>query len=628
MPADPETLYSQLVAGNPEQARATASALAYGSGKLQESVESADRVRSAVDGWAGDASAAFARRVDTTTASARLAHEQFTAAKQAIENVARTYAAVRQSADQIIAFWRLVVILTGGARTPELDRRISDDLHQLRDTYGRQLRAQASALARLTPAFQKTAGHTDSWQSTRPQAAPRMPPPGSDPRDVASWWKSLTDEHRDQLLATGFTTLGQMQGLPADVVDTANRRRIDVDQRRFSAAAADLDRRAQERAGELGIALDENSMREANDPLLSDLLDKKSDAERRSDNAQAASANLGKALHDADLSGLPRDEIYVLAYSPDGPGRKEGTLAAAFGNPDTARNVAVTVPGTGTTIGSDFTGQAANLRGQMGGGAQNATIAWLGYDAPDWDQSVASDIGAKEGAHSLVSDVNGYRAAAEAAGTPRQHLSVVGHSYGSATVGYAGMNGLAADDIAFVGSPGVGASDVDQLSAGAGHVWSGGNEHDPVIQGTNGTYFTEDGSSSGPYDPRFGANQFDTDAGVGIKNAHTTYYDRGSDSLRNLGHIATGNYDAVSERSYFEEPIAPGATMPLPPGGSTIAKVGYEGAQVMENLVTGDYQGAAQDFVDANVTAVGGAIDTVKEGSKVVANALGIGKLF
>lgn len=626
MSQNPEVLYAQLVAGNPAQATATAGAFEAASDELGKSAESVEQGKRAVEGWTGEAAAAFARRTDATTTSARSAEQQFSAAQQAVENVARTYDSVRQSADQIIAFWRLMVSMTGGARMAELAQQIGGELQQLRDAYSQQLRAQARFLAGLTPGFAKTAGSSGSWQSTRPQAAATMPPPGSDPRDVARWWKSLTDEQRDQLLTTEFDRLGQMQGLPADVLDTANRRRIEVDQRRFSAEAADLDRRAQQRARELGIPLDENSMRESNDPLLSNLLDQKFEAERRADNAEAAARNLANARNNAKDNGLSADDIYVLAYSPDGPGREEGALAVAFGNPDTARNVAVTVPGTGTTIGSDFTGQAANLRGQMGCGAQNATIAWLGYDAPDWDQSVASDIGAKDGAQRLVADVDGYRAAAEATGTPRQHLTVIGHSYGSATVGYAGMNGLAADDMAFVGSPGVGASHVDQLSAGAGHVWSGGNEHDPVIQGTNGTYFTEDGSSNGPYDRRFGAHQFDTDADVGIKDAHTTYYDRGSDSLSNLGHIATGNYDAVSERSSFEEPIAPGANMPLPPGGSTIAKLGYEGVQVAENLATGDYQGAAHDLVDAGVTVVGGAVDTVKEGSKAVANVLG--KLF
>ena len=70
------------------------------------------------------------------------------------------------------------------------------------------------------------------------------------------------------------------------------------------------------------------------------------------------------------------------------------------------------------------------------------------------------------------------------------------------------MTGLAADDIAFLGSPGVGASSVDQLGPGAGHVWAGTSEHDPVVQATSGSWFTSDGSGVGPYDESFGANQF------------------------------------------------------------------------------------------------------------------------
>lgn len=616
---DPENVYAQLASASPAQLSGAAEAFGTAADKLRESERSAASAKNRARDWTGQGADAFTRRADDTIAAASLAAKNLTDAKRALEAVVSAYESARRSADRVIDVWRSTA--TADSDRLELARSVTSELEQLVQSYNQELRSQAGVLAGLSPAFAKTASSNRSWQASRPQATPSVPPPGSDPADVARWWRSLSDEQRDQLLLADFDQLGQLQGLPAEVLDTANRRRIDVDRVRYATEADDLQRRALERARELGIALDENSMREANDPVLSDLLDAKLDAERRADNAQAAYENIERASRNAVHNGLPADGINVLAYSPDGPGRKEGTLAVAFGNPDTARDVAVTVPGTGTTIGSDFTGQAANLRGEMGADG-TATIAWLGYDAPDWDHSVASDIGAKEGGDLLAADVDGYRAAAEAAGTSRQHVTVIGHSYGSATVGYAGMSGMAADDIAFVGSPGVGASHADQL--GGATVWAGGNEHDPVIQGTNGTYFTEDGSS-GPYDPEFGARQFDTDADTNVVDAHTTYYDHGSDSLRNLAHIATGNDAAVTERSHWEEPIAPDLDVPVP-GADTAYRLGYEGAQVIGNLATGDFDGAASDAVDGVATVVGGAVDTVKEGSKFVAN--GLGKLF
>ncbi|WP_051399563.1 alpha/beta hydrolase [Haloechinothrix halophila] len=616
--ANPEEVYAQLVSASPAQMSATAQAFGAAAKKLSESERSAESAKNRAREWTGQGADAFTRRADDTIAAASLATENLTAARRALETVVSAYESARQAADRVIDVWRSTA--TADSDRSELARSVTAELEQLVDAYNQQLRAQAGVLARLSPAFEKTAS-SRSWRASRPQATPTVPPPGSDPAEVARWWRSLSDEQRDQLLLTDFERLGQLHGLPAEVLDTANRRRIDVDRVRYAAEADDLRRQALDRARELGIALDENSMREANDPALSDLLDAKLEAERRADNADAAYENLERASRNAVDNDLPPDDVHVLAYSPDGPGRKEGTLAVAFGNPDTASDVAVTVPGTGTTIGSDFTAQAANLRGEMGADG-TATIAWLGYDAPDWDHSVASDIGAKDGGDRLAADVDGYRAAAEAAGTPRQHVTVIGHSYGSATVGYAGMSGMDADDIAFVGSPGVGASHADQL--GGATVWAGGNEHDPVIQGTNGTYFTEDGSS-GPYDPDFGARQFDTDADANVVDAHTTYYDQGSDSLRNLAHIATGDDGAVTERSYLEEPVAPGLDVPIP-GADTAYRIGYEGAQVVGNLATGDLEGAAHDVVDGAANVVGGAVDTLKDGSKFVAN--GLGKLF
>ncbi|GAA5126252.1 alpha/beta hydrolase [Haloechinothrix salitolerans] len=616
---NPEDVYAQLVSASPAQMSGAGDAFAAAADKLAESERSAESAKNRARGWTGAGADAFTRRVDDTIAAATLAADNLTAARRALETVGGAYETARRAADRVIDVWRSTA--TAESDRSALARSVTAELEQIVAAYNQQLRAQAGVLARLSPAFAKTASSSRSWRASRPQGTPTVPPPGSDPAEVARWWRSLSDEQRDQLLLTEFDRLGRLKGLPAEVLDTANRRRIDVDRLRYAAEADDLRRRALERARELGVALDENSMREANDPLLSDLLDAKLAAERRADNAEAAHRNVDLAVDHAVENGLPTDDIHVLAYSPDGPGRKEGTLAVAFGNPDTASDVAVTVPGTGTTIGSDFTGQAANLRGEMGADG-TATIAWLGYDAPDWDHSVASDVGAKEGGDRLAADVNGYRAAAEAAGTPRQHLTVIGHSYGSATVGYAGMSGMDADDIAFVGSPGVGASHADQL--GGATVWAGGNEHDPVIQGTNGTYFTENGSS-GPYDPDFGARQFDTDAEANVVDAHTTYYDQGSDSLRNLAHIATGDDAAVTERAYLEEPIAPGLDVPIP-GADTAYRIGYEGAQVVGNLVTGDLEGAAGDAVDGAATVVGGAVDTLKEGGKFVAN--GLGKLF
>jgi hypothetical protein len=228
-------------------------------------------------------------------------------------------------------------------------------------------------------------------------------------------------------------------------------------------------------------------------------------------------------------------------------------------------------------------------------------------------------------------------------------VTVLGHSYGSTVVGYAAMNGLAANDIAFLGSPGVGASSVSQLSPGAGHVWAGMTEHDPIVQTTSGDWFTSDGSSTTPYDKAFGANQFGAGSAENVLHAHSTYYQDGSESLRNLGNIATGHYDAVSEPRWQDSPLPPslpGSDLPVVgPVIDGVANLGKETVDIVEDVggglreaagdaVHGDWSGAWQslratggellnDVGDAVVGTVG---DVVEGGRDLVENT--VGRLF
>ncbi|WP_249227596.1 alpha/beta hydrolase [Kutzneria sp. CA-103260] len=329
------------------------------------------------------------------------------------------------------------------------------------------------------------------------------------------------------------------------------------------------------------------------------------------------------------------DGVYVLSWDPDGPGQKQGTMAVAFGNPDTAKNVAVCVPGTTATLGDDGfdLDRAANLKGQMdSGGSGNAVIQWLGYDAPDslLGSQVVSAKDADDGAPRLVADVDGYRAAAEQAGN-HQHLTVIGHSYGSTVVGKAGMHGLAADDIVFVGSPGVGASNADQLSAGDGHVWAGATRHDPVVQATQGSWFTEDGSSRGPYDSSFGARQFGAVDNSWTGNAHSEYYEPGSESLRNLGDIATGRYGQVSEQHWQDNPLPPEAASSIPVIGNTAGTLVKDGARTATDIYHGGQQTVSDisqgHWGDAAEHAAGtlgtAAVDVAETAADVVVDTAG-----
>jgi len=583
----PEELYAKLAGGDASRILSTLEPLTRARSAL------ADVSFSTVPSWRGSAADAFAERVRSSRAAVTSATDRLTDAMAVVEQTAAAYRSMRGSADTAIRAYR-----AGAPAAP-----VTELLTGLRDAYEGLLRSYASVLRGFEPAFGAAAGPASTQA-----AGVTMPPPGTDPRRVADWWGSLSPETRERLLASRFEALGRLRGLPAPVLNQANLRRIESDRARYTASVADLNARIADRAEALGLdPTDEGALRA--DPALADLLDERQEANRRVDNAAAADAR----VHEAQASGY---DTYVLSYDVDGPGRREGTLAIAYGNPDTATNVAVVVPGTTTTLDNLFpNGEVRALRGAMdGSGSGNATIAWLGYDAPTWDTTVASPHNAEEGARYLVSDVDGYRAAAAA----QQHITVIGHSYGSVTVGYAAMNGLAADDVAFVGSPGVGASTVDQLSPGAGHVWAGTAEHDPIVQATSGSWFTADGSSVGPYDRSFGANQFAVPDESDLRTAHLVYYS--NESLTNLANIATGHYDAVT--------AGPGPENAL---DDLVGDVGAGLSDAAGDAVHGDWDAAWDELTgtgkellnDTGDVVIGGVGDLVEAGKSWYDNTLG-----
>ncbi|MBB4906491.1 alpha/beta hydrolase [Actinophytocola algeriensis] len=589
--SDPEELYARLATGD--------------TGRILAVLEPVGAARTLLTGvelkpvteWTGTAAQAFAARLTTSNKAVTAAGDRLGDAMSVVEAAAAAYGRMRTAADQTIRAYR-----AGGIP----DTQASSVLNQLKTSYEEVLRSYAGALRGIRPAFTTVTAATGGLTSA---SGATVPPPGTDPRQVAQWWRSLDEATRNELLATRFEALGRLGGLPAPVLDEANKHRIDADLTRFAAANTDLTNQIDARAAELGIdPSDEGALRA--DPALADLLDQRQDTNRWLDNATEANARVEEAMR----SGY---DTYVLSYDPVGPGKQEGTLAIAYGNPDQASNVAVVVPGTATTLENGFPNDSAqDLRAAMDqarpGG--NATIAWLGYDAPTWDTTVVSPDNAIAGGEQLKSDVDGYRAAAET----RQHITVIGHSYGAATVGYAGMNGLAADDVAFLGAPGVGASTVDQLSPGAGHVWAGVSEHDPVVQGTSGSWFTADGSAVGPYDEEFGANQFGVQGDDNLLGAHSTYYS--DQSLDNLANIATGNYDAVTQGT----PETNSAGELVTDAGGGLWDAGREALQ-------GDWDGAWDELKDtgrellndAGDVLIGGAGGLVEAGKSVYDNTLG-----
>ncbi|MEV6595185.1 alpha/beta hydrolase [Streptomyces acidicola] len=325
---------------------------------------------------------------------------------------------------------------------------------------------------------------------------PQIP---DNPKDAAEWWKGLDPDQQREYTTLYPDRIGTTDGLPSDVRDEANRLRLEQ---------------------ELNV-----SQKRLIGPLSGGPI---SGEDRH--NLEALKAELDKR------DGAPESKrLYLLNHDAGG----DGKVVIAMGNPDTADNVAVQVPGTATTM--DSTGSQLNRIEKLQRSAESAdptadtaVVYWLDYDAPEvpvteaWNTEVADSDRAEAGAQDLRDFTHGLRASHEG---ERANLTVLGHSYGSTTVGAAASDdgGLDADNIAVVGSPGMMVDRADQLNVAPGHVYFGQAKDDNINLAQGLTLGAD------PTDPDWGGFQFETDT-----SGHRGYWDDGSESLANQGRIIAG----------------------------------------------------------------------------------------
>lgn len=370
-------------------------------------------------------------------------------------------------------------------------------------------------------------------------------PHDAPPAARGEWWAHLTDEQREEYLAVYPDQIGNLDGIPATVRDTANRDNLQL------------------LIGKLEGRDDETSHVRL-----------------------AGLREIDRQLRAVRRTGDP--PMYLLGIGDEGNGR----AIVSFGNPDTSRNVATYVPGLNTALDTGFAeGDLKRVRDTAIGAryydSSTAAIAWLGYDAPQLPDglhafAVAGDGRAEQGGDRLNGFVGGLSATNE---NSDPHVTVIGHSYGSRTVGAATQFGggiPGADDIVLVGSPGAGVDHAQDLGVGEDHVFVGAADHDVVTkapsrmqtaagffgltalgppgahlfgemadQGADDLWFGRD-----PASKEFGAQRFQVAdgpsliSGEGISvDAHTQYFDFGPDrdtvSANNIALVVAGRSDKV-----------------------------------------------------------------------------------
>lgn len=151
-----------------------------------------------------------------------------------------------------------------------------------------------------------------------------------------------------------------------------------------------------------------------------------------------------------------------------------------------------------------------------------------------------------EGAVDELSDFqDGLRATHQG---PPSNNTVIGHSYGSTVVGHTaqGDQGLDADELVFVGSPGVNADHVTDLGFSPENVHASTAEHDKINDGAIGMG-SKGAHGTDPTTEDFGATGFvsneGTEGGSFLGDAHSEYFDENNSSLEHMGKIITGTHE-------------------------------------------------------------------------------------
>ncbi|MFI2317161.1 hypothetical protein AMK17_07085 [Streptomyces sp. CB00072] len=411
----------------------------------------------------------------------------------------------------------------------EIDARYAKTLNGLRAERGLDVTA-----ATLKDVSRDTADVRSTADMHLAEGVPR----DKSPAERGKWWDGLTDEQRQEYLEIAPDLIGGLDGIPAVVRDEANR-------------------------NYLPVLIDEMA-RQGGD-----------DAKTKLDALRMIQDKLGESS---------RPPMFLLGVGDEGNGR----AIVSYGNPDASRHVAAYVPGLGTKLDGDFVTSTMKRAEDTALGARevdpsSAAIIWLGYDAPQ-----GLDVMTKDDAQRGAPAYNEFMAGLSATNANENpHVTAIGHSYGSLTVGTAakesgGIPGV--DDVILLGSPGVDAQKATELGVGKDHVFVGAADNDPVTHlptkgesalaapawalggpewvrrandlfdvGDDDLYFGKD-----PASEAFGAQRFEVDDGprmvleAGKFEAHSQYFDPELDdvSALNVAKIVGGRPEDIVREEY------------------------------------------------------------------------------
>lgn len=369
--------------------------------------------------------------------------------------------------------------------------------------------------ARFSRVNSGEAGAEHAYQTSENEEA-QLPPPGSNPRQIAAWWGSLSPQQREELIKKYPEIIGNLDGVDIKTRDEVNRSLVD---------------------GMLAEARDRE--RQTHDDLVHRGMTSHSYANRYS-----------KALDDVEdlkvLQEVLKDrERKLLVCDRSGERLK---VAIGSGNFDEAQHIGVYVPGRGTTVRGSLLDCVKKSEGLITAAqklreSSYATVAWLGYDAPLSIPDVANTHRANAGADRLENFLEGVSAIYG----EKVHLTLLGHSYGSTTSGIAvsHVSPNVVDDLVLFGSPGSGVQLGAEYRVPEGHRWVSAVPYPgDIVQGIG----TDINFGRNPTEmPAFRHISGDATEGEtyhtiprGPFGNHSTYLEDGTETQKDMARILAG----------------------------------------------------------------------------------------
>ncbi|MGC5615221.1 alpha/beta hydrolase [Georgenia sp. Z1491] len=507
-------------------------------------------------GWTGDAAtAAGTRRGEIGTAAQSIVYE-VALVRAAVDEAEDSVRTIEEKVEAVaeLATSREVTVGDDGSvtdsRTPPTDLATAEEL----DAYTRERQEAVDVVARaITEVLlladsadttladvldsahgdQLDSGHTDLTDASaaghRDGQITWPRPPDGDEQAQADWWEDLTPAQRQEILDDHPDLVGNRDGIPASARDEANRNQLGAEREDAEEALA-----AARASGDGGAIED----------------------------AQAALDSITQVEET-----IAQDDRYLMLLDTESGERVRA--AVAHGDVDTADHVSVFTPGFTTTVDgslASYDSRMASLKAvteaeldRYGHHDQTvATVSWLGYDAPQWDETLTGNSVALSGAAQRGGeDLAGFYTGINASRVDDPHLTALGHSYGSTTQGYAlKQEGTGVDDAVFMSSPGISTGDLDDFHVPSDGLYYLENDEDliadlgrfgPDPTGIDGlTHLSTYEGQTGYGEHRDGTT------------GHSSVFDDGSMAQHNTGLVVAGLEEhIVSERAheFWTDPV-------------------------------------------------------------------------